>query len=70
MTSIYMLKILGNSIYKPIQIIFRSYIESGKFPFEWKKADIVPVHKKRNGQTLENCRPVSLHPFYDKFLNV
>ena len=31
MISIHMLKICGNSIYKPIQLIFRSCIENGKF---------------------------------------
>ena len=43
-----MLKICGNSIYKPLQLIFRSCIENGKFPSEWKKTNVVPVHKKGN----------------------
>ena len=42
MISIRMLKICGNSIYKPLQLIFRSCIENGKFPSEWKKANVVP----------------------------
>ena len=46
MISIRMLKICGNSIYKPLQLIFRSCIKNGKFPSEWKKANVVPVHKK------------------------
>ena len=58
MISILMLKTCGNSIYKPLQLIFRSCIENGKFPFEWK--NVVPVHKKGNKQTLEDYRPVSL----------
>ena len=61
-----MLKICGNSIYKPLQLIFRSCIENGKFPSEWKKASVVPVHKKGNKQTLENYRPVSLLPICGK----
>ena len=52
--SIGMLKICGKSIYKPLQFIFRSCIENGKFPSEWKKANVVPVHKKGNKQTLKN----------------
>ena len=32
MISIRMLKICGNSIYKPLQLIFRYSIENGKFP--------------------------------------
>ena len=54
MISIRMLKICGNSIYKPLQLIFRSCIENGKFPSEWKKANVVSVHKKDNKQTWEN----------------
>ena len=66
MISICMLKICGNSIYKPLQLIFRSCTENGKFPSEWKKANVVPIHKKGNKQTLENYRPVSLLPIYGK----
>ena len=54
MISIRMLKICGYSIYKPLQLIFRSCIENEKFPSEWKKANVVLVHKKGNKQTLEN----------------
>ena len=60
MISIRILKICGNSIYKPLQLIFRSCIENGKSPSEWKKTNVVPIHKKGNKQTLENYRPVSL----------
>ena len=44
--SIQMLKIYGPSIRKPLEIIFKSCLESGIFPREWKKANVVPVHKK------------------------
>ena len=46
MISIRMLKISGDSILKPLELFFKSCIESGKFPIEWKKANVVPVHKK------------------------
>ena len=46
MISILMLKICGESISKPLKLIFKSCIESGKFPIEWRKANVVPVHKK------------------------
>ena len=61
-----MLKICGSPIYKPLPLIFRCCIENGKFPSEWKKANVVPVHKKDNKQTLENYRPVSLLPICGK----
>ena len=66
MISIRMLKICGNSVYKPLQLIFRSSTENGKFPSEWKKANVVPVHKKGNKQTLKNYRLVSLLPICGK----
>ena len=46
MISIRMLKICDESICKPLGIIFRSCLENGKFPSEWKKANVFPVFKK------------------------
>ena len=37
MTSIRMVKIRDASICKPLELIFRSCLENGKFPTEWKK---------------------------------
>ena len=67
MISIRMLKICGDSILKPLELIFKSCIESGKFPIEWKKAN-VPVHKKNNKQLIENYLPISLLPVCGKIL--
>ena len=47
MLSIRMLKLSGKSICKPLDLIFQSYIKHGEFPTEWKKANVVPVHKKK-----------------------
>ena len=44
--SIRMIKICATSISEPLAILFRNCLESGCFPKEWKKANIVPVHKK------------------------
>ena len=39
-----------------------------KFSIEWKKANIVPVHKKINKQLIENYRPILLQPICGKIL--
>ena len=61
-----MLKLCGKSICKPLDLIFQSCIKQGKFPTEWKKANVVPVHKKGDKQILKNYRPVSLLPICGK----
>ena len=66
MISIRMIKICGESILKPLKIIFKSCLENGKFPIEWKKANFVPVHKRNNKQLIENYRPISLLPVCGK----
>ena len=58
--SIRMLKICGSAIYKPLVIIFKKCLDTGIFPSEWKKGNIVPIHKNGDKQTLKNYRSVSL----------
>ena len=64
--SIPMLKTCGDSIWRPLNI--RVNLRTGKFPLEWKKANIVPIHKKGDNQAVNNYRPVSLLPFVVKYL--
>ena len=61
-----MIKICGKSICKLLQLIFSQCIDTGSFPLEWKKANVVPVHKKGDKQCLKNYRPVSLLPVCGK----
>ena len=58
--SIRMLKICGSSVCRPLQIIYKSCLDRGKFPQVWKKANVVPVHKKNDKQLVQNYRPISL----------
>ena len=69
MFSIRMFKICGDSILKSLELIVKSCTESGKFTIEWKKANVVPVHKKlKNKQLIEIYCPISLLPVCGKIL--
>ena len=61
-----MVKLCPTSISKPLSILFRNCFENKCFPKEWKKANIVPVHKKNYKQLIKNYRPVSLLPISSK----
>ena len=66
MLSIRMIKLCGNSIYKPLLIIFKDCLNEGKFPHECIKGNVVAIHKKGNKQSLENYWPISLLPICRK----
>ena len=66
--SIRMLKICGNSLCRPLELIFNDCLINGIFPSVWKKGNIVPVHKKNDKQRLNNYRPISLLPICSKIL--
>ena len=46
--SIRMLKLSDKAIFKPLHMIFTSCLETGVFPIHWKKANVVPMHKKES----------------------
>ena len=59
-----MIKICDTSIRRPLKLIFQSCLES--VPTKWKKANVVPGHKKGDKQILKNFRPISLLPIAGK----
>ena len=61
-----MLNLCGYVICEPLQLTFNQALVSGSFPCDWKKANIVPIHKKSDKQTLKNYHPVSLLPICGK----
>ena len=63
-----MFKICGESIIKPVQIIYKQCLEKDCFPDEWKKVNIVLVQRKKDKQLLENYRPISILPICGKVL--
>ena len=64
--SVRMLKICDSSIIKPLTIIFNSSLKSGVFPSAWKKANIIPIHKKGDKMNIKNYRLISLLPICGK----
>ena len=58
--SIRMLKICDTAIAEPLKLIYEKCLDTGRYPRLWKKAIIVPAHKKKN------YRPISLLPVCGK----
>ena len=57
-----MIKTCYNSLCKSLL-----YYVKGEFPSEWKKANIVPVHKKNDKDLLKSYRSFSLLPIFGKY---
>ena len=61
-----MIKMCDTSIVEPLCLIFENCLETGVYPSIWKKANVIPVHKKNSRQSKENYRPISLLPMFGK----
>ena len=61
-----LLKICNSSIVRPLSIIFKNCLQTGTFPNNWKKSNVVPIHEKVDKQLLQNYCPVSLLPICSK----
>ena len=64
--SIKMIKICIQSLILPLKIIFDHSLKKGKFPEIWKKANVVPVHKKEDKMLVKNYHLISLLPIFGK----
>ena len=64
--SVRMMKICNESIAIPLKIIFDKSLKNGVFPEIWKRANVVPVHKKEDKSLVKNYRPISLLPIFGK----
>ena len=55
--SIRMIKMCDGSLLRPLSIIFRNSLKSSIYPSTWKKANVIPAHKKRQAmcQKLPPC---------------
>ena len=64
--SIFMIKICDVSVVEPLCQIFEKCLKVGIYPSIWKKANIIPIHKKGSRQCKNNYRPISLLPIFGK----
>ena len=54
-----MLKLCGSSVINPY-LLFNNCLRDGVLSNDWKKVNVIPLHKKGNKQLVSNYRPVSL----------
>ena len=66
--SIRMIKMCDKSLLKPLIILFENSTKSSCYPDIWKRSNIIPVHKKNDKQLVNNYRPISLSPIFEKLL--
>ena len=50
--SVEMIKLCGDEICAPLLIIFNNILKTGVYPSQWKLANVTPVHKKKDKQTV------------------
>ena len=65
-----MIKLCGKSIVYPLKFIFEVSLQDGELPDYWKKATVVPVHKKESKNLVKNYRPISLLPIFGKIFDI
>ena len=63
-----MIKICSKSIGRPLQLIFNQCIDNGSSTLEWKKANIIPIHKNDDKQYLKYYQTVPLLSICGKIL--
>ena len=64
--SIRMITTCGDAITFPLKLMFKSIINEGVFPDDWKKNNLVPIHKKDSENLIKNYRPISLLQIFSK----
>ena len=61
-----MLLLCDHSIVLPLKIIFENIIKTSTYPDMWKLANVTPIFKKNDKQSIKNYRPISLLPICGK----
>ena len=63
-----MLKIFGDTICKPTELIFKKALTTGVFPSELRKDNIVPFYKKDDKQYLKKTAQFLYFQSAEEFL--
>ena len=66
--SIRMLKVCGDSICRPLNIILKTCLRTGKFPLQWKKTNIASIHFFMNKQVVKTTVLLHFYRFVEKYL--
>ena len=61
-----MLKLCAHECSIPLKMLYDMSLETGHYPALWKRANVVPIHKKGDRQVKTNDRPISLLPICAK----
>ena len=64
--SVSMVKICDSSIVRPLCLIYETSMHTSLFPDNWKKANVLLIHKNKSRQLEKNYRPISLLPVCGK----
>ena len=51
---------------KSLKYLFESSLTAVIFPEDWKKGNIIPIHKKESENCYKNYRPIILFPIFSK----
>ena len=63
-----MLKHIAAQVAFPLGLIFNISLNEGKIPDDWKRANVVPIHKSGDIGRIKNYRPISLSSVVGKLL--
>jgi hypothetical protein len=64
----YIIKLIKPSITPALTHIVNLSLTTQKFPTNWKKSKIIPLHKKEDQLNPKNYRPVAIIPIFSKIL--
>ena len=65
-----MVKLCGLSLALNLKIIFEAALNDSVFPDDWKKGNIVPVHRKDLKTMLMNYRPINVLPIFAQIFEI